>query len=162
MGADNLMTFPTSRQDDSVEAIARQIDAMVSAAIDRLQSWRAEVASSSLQGYSSREAYQQLISARNYVNSKGSAPGLAEAYKRMFNSLPVEFNPVTEWNASAAAIVSFATWFQANWPQKTAAGHPAFESFAANGEIQQLMLTLTNAQRTSLLAQIDGVLATFD
>lgn len=156
------MTFPTSRQNDSVENVAEELDAMLSTMLDQLQAWRARINVNS--GTSASEAhdnYQRVTAVRAYVAAKVAAnpTGITAAYQRRFSNL-AGFNPATEWAVSKAAIDAFVSWFQGAWP-KTADGYPSFHAYGGDGQFVERTVPLTGAAKTTVLANIDAVLATF-
>ena len=154
------MTFPTSRQAEDVENLAETLDSMLSAMLDKLDEWRAQVdLDSATGGRVARGNYQRLTAVRAFVAVKGTA-GLAAAYQRRFPDL-VGFDPEASWLVSKAAIDAFVTWFQAQWP-KTTQGWPAWERYLANGELADVTAPITGQAKIDFLANLDAVLATFD
>jgi hypothetical protein len=156
------MTFPTSRQQDSVENVAGEVDSMVSAMLDQMQAWRGRInTNNASSGLEAMANYQRITAVRAYVAAKVAAnpAGIAAAYQRRFPSL-VNFDPAAEWVVSKAAIDAFVTWFQGAWP-KDATGRPVFHAYGPDGQLIDLSVALTGAPKTTALARLDAVLATF-
>lgn len=156
------MTFPTSRQQDSVENVAGELDSMVSTMLDQMQAWRGRIsANSASTGSEARDNYQRITAVRAYVAAKVAAnpSGIAAAYQRRFPSL-VNFNPATEWATSKTAIDAFVVWFKGAWP-KDASGRPVFQVYGGDDQLGEMTVPLTGGAKTTALANIDAVLATF-
>lgn len=157
------MAFPYSGPNGNAESVAAQIDQLAKSAADATTAWRAAVnGGAAVDSLQAAAVYQALVSLRAYVSANGSVPGLAAAYLRRFPGLPGDFNPVAEWAAADQAIVSFGLWIQANWPERSASGKPAFQQFdAATGVLEQFTVNLNAAARTALVGLLDAVLAAF-
>ena len=132
-----------------------------------LSAWRASInTTNAVTGSETRSVYQHLTSARTLVQAQVAAnqgAALTAAYLRQFESVPAGYNVSTEWTASMAAIATLITWIRTNWPHKTTTtGHPAWEQFTAGTEeLGDLSIAITGTTKTTLLANIDAVLATF-
>jgi hypothetical protein len=156
------MAYPTSRTDDSAEAVAVEIDGQASATLDQLESWRVRIAAGGdVSGSEAHANYQRLTALRTFMAAKIAADpvGITDAYHRHFTDLG-PFDPVAEEAVSRAAIDSFKTWFQTNWP-KTTQGWPAFAAYGSTGELVDLAVPLTTNQRNTVISRIDAVLAAF-
>lgn len=157
------MTFPTSRQVDSAERVVETIDSTLSNMLDQLQAWRERIdASSNTDSGDAQARYQEIVAVKVFVDGKKNTPGLAEAYERRFTNLGTTFNAAAEWVAALNAINDFVTWFQTNWPEKTASGRPSYLAWnATTGEHQTFQIPLTGTAKTTLLARLDAILAAF-
>lgn len=156
------MTFPTSRQQDSVENVAEELDSMLSAMLDQMQAWRGRISANNASTGSEAQAnYQRITAVRAYVVAKiaSNPAGIAAAYQRRFPNL-VNFNPATEWAASKAAIDAFVVWFKGAWP-KDASGRPPFTIYGPDDQFAEMTVALAGGAKTTALANIDAVLATF-
>lgn len=157
------MAFPYSGPNSNGESVAEQIDQLTASAVALTSAWRASVNSgAAVDSLQAEAVYQSLVSLRAYVQANGGVSGLAEAYRRRFPGLPVNFNPATEWVGANTAIVNFGAWFQANWPERTAGNKPAFVQFnASNGVLEKFTINLGASARTALVGLLDAVLAAF-
>jgi len=156
-----MAQFPTGRISPPADTAIRKISAALGAATRAMAEWRTQVAASSLNAYTAREAYQSLMSAREIVNGLIATPGLAAQYQTLFGKAG-GYNPQTEWTTAAAAIETFRVWFASNWPYRTADNKPAWEQGRANGELEAIVVSISNGTRTATLAQIDAVLAAIE
>jgi len=154
------MPFPTQSGAETVDRIAAQISANFLVAKTALTVWRGDVERGRVSGSASREAYLQVIGARNFAAAQVGRKRLSQAFVRNNPDLPDDFDFPTALNEPEQAIQAFAAWFRANWPQTTKDGHPAFEGYsAATGDLESLDVRVRDAARTELLALIDAVLA---
>lgn len=156
------MAFPVSGPNGNAESVAEQIDGQVSSALAQTLQWRNSVnATGNVQSMEAESVYQSLLALRAYVQERKTVPGLEQAYLRRFPTLG-SFDPSAEWNAALLAIDNFASWFQANWPERTASNKPAFTAFSVGtGELQQFTVTLGAAARAALVSRLDAVMAAF-
>jgi hypothetical protein len=156
------MPFPVSGASGNGETVAASIDGQVRSALVKVAGLRAKANSTGdVNSAEAEDAFQSLVSLRSYVEARKATPGLAAAYMRRFPTLE-SFDPATEWNAALLAIGSFADWFVANWPQKSAAGKPAFSEFNPSTlELQAFTVTLSASPRAQFVARLDAVLAAF-
>jgi hypothetical protein len=123
-----------------------------------LTAWRTKVqAGTVLASMETEQILQQIVAIRNNVNSSQTIPGLAEAYTRRF--FGYTGNLGTDWTAAYNALTTLGSWIVANWPEKSAAGRPAYvEINATTGEQQSFNATITTAQRNALVNNITAVL----
>lgn len=157
------MAFPYTGSNSNAELVAEQIDSMVGAALAKTSAWRAAInGTSQIDSLQAQDVYQTLAAMMAYVSTRGGVDGLAEAYRRRFPSLSEAFNPATEWGAASTAIANFGSWFQANWPERTASNKPAFSQFSpTTGELIRFSINLSAPAKTSILALLDAVVAAF-
>lgn len=157
------MPFPTSRQVDSAERLAETIDATVSAMLEQIVAWRTRIAVNSATDSGDAQArYQECVAVRAFVESKKASPGLAEAYRRRFSSLPPDFDATAAWAEAAGALAAFALWFQQNWPEKTATGKPAYLQWdTLTGQHTTFTVPLTGGAKGAVLSRLDAVIAAF-
>lgn len=154
------MTFPYTGVNPNAEDVAGSIDAQISRLVFELQSFRTAAASGGISSLLIRSIYISLTSIRLFVETKKSVNGLGPAFTRRFPDRAA-FNPATEWATSKAAIDTLVNWFKTNVP-KDGAGRPTFEQYrTGTDELEAYSLTPSTTLRNQLLAQIDGVLATF-
>lgn len=157
------MPFPYPSNGNDAEAVADQIGQQAASAIAITSAWRASInGGAALDSLQAEAVYQALTSLRAYVTTNGEVPGLAAAYLRRFQNLPSGFHPAMEWGAANTAIVNFGLWFQANWPERSASGKPAFVQFGAStGALEKFTINLGASARTALVGLLDAVLAAF-
>lgn len=155
------MTFPTSRQVDSAEAVAESLDAALSQMLDQVQAFRAEVAAAnSVSSLTARSIYQVIAAARRYALDLIDTPGLAEAYMRRFTNL-TGFNPGAEWATAQGELTQTIVWLQGALPKDTN-GRPVFDSFnPTTGELTDYQIPLSSGAKTALLTRLDALLAVF-
>lgn len=157
-----IIGLATNDTDAAVKAIIATMAGLAS----HLQQWRASInASSAVSGSETELVYQHLTSARTLVQARIAASqgaALTAAYLRQFENVPANYNVGAEWATSTAAIGALITWIRDSWPHKTGNGHPAWSQFSAGtGELADLTVAISGATKTSVLANIDAVLATF-
>lgn len=151
----------TGRLTESVDALVRSNAALFGGATQRFAAWRAEVAAGRLRAMSARDAYQALISARNQVAPRIGQSGLPAQYIEHFGE-PVNTDLAAVWTAANTATNAFATWLGQSWPWRTPEGYPAFERARADGELESIIIDVSGATQTAILAQIDAVLAVIE
>lgn len=156
------MAFPTGRNVDSAERIAEGIDVQLTVALNRLVGFRNNLQNNSqIDSLDMYETYQAIVSAANFVENKKNTEGLDLAYARRFPSLE-NFDPSAEWSACLTAIVAWANFILANWPERSANGALAFVSPDVNTkELKKAILPITGTTRTNLLTLTNNVLNAF-
>lgn len=156
------MAFPYSGPNSNAESVAEQIDQLTASAVALTTAWRTSVnGGAAIDSLQAEAVYQALASLRAYVATNSGVSGLAAAYLRRFPTLPGGFNPVAEWAAADTAIVNFGLWFQANYPERTASGKPAFQQFGAAGPLERFTSNINPAARSTLVGLLDAILAAF-
>jgi hypothetical protein len=157
------MPFPIGLTRNDATEVARRMNNALKVAYDRATDWRVEVAAGSLNSFTTRETYQALALARQTTVSGLSVAGLAEAYRRMYPTLPVDFNPSTAWDEAETPVSALLAFVRNNWPHRDASGRPVFEAAdPVSGELKPLSVAINAGTRTALLSRIDAVLAAFN
>jgi hypothetical protein len=142
--------------------VTASIDSRLSSMYDQVLAFRATVnAGTSVVSTAAENVYQVVTSTRTYCEAKKNTPGLAEALRRYFFTLGVDFNPGSEWSAVRVPMDALVTWLQGNLP-KDASGRPVFNQFnAVSGELEPFSITISGANKTTLLSRLDALLAAF-
>jgi hypothetical protein len=156
------MPFPVGVNAKDADTLATEVNANLLAMLSVLRVWRDRTAASTpLSARETQNVLQTCASVRNFVETNKAAPGLAQAYGRKFSGYSGTL--ATDWATAKTALDTFVNWLIANWPQKSAAGHPAWAGISAtNQEAIDFTVTLTATQRTTVVGHADAVLAAFN
>lgn len=154
------MAFPIGVGAKDAESMAEEINALLINLHVVLTAWRTKVqAGTILASMETEQVLQQIVATRNFVETNKNTPGLAQAYGRRFPGYSGTL--ATDWTATFNALTTLGTWIVNNWPEKSAAGRPAYvEINATTGEQQSFNATITTTQRNALVTNITNALNT--
>jgi hypothetical protein len=152
--------WPTGIGQVDAETLAVTISGLLDRLRGQTTSFRAAVASGSINSLVIQEYYSTLAEARAYVEANKLVPGLQEALRRRFASFPA-FDPALSWPPMQTAIVNIATWLQAN-VEKSAGGRPTYQEYQpVTGHLVAYNVAISGGTRTTLLGLLDALLARF-
>lgn len=152
------MAYPASTQ--TLDAWLSKVDSVASSLKFSAQRLHTRSAAGTADMELIRRFFDELVDANNLFIAVAAVPGIVQ-YAKDQKEDP-SLNPVTEFNAMAAEVVTTLDWIRTNAPSDNFGGSSYYLTFdlPTGNTTRSSVLTFTAAQTTALRTQLDALIAT--